>query len=446
MKIKFFSIPELIGSEGVFIDGDWVESKDQDEKGSVRLIQLADIGEGTFLNKSNRHLTKKKAIALRCTFLKKGDILVARMPDPLGRCCIFPRVEQESVTAVDVCIIRPSGSIVSNVFLMYLINSSSIRNQIYKFSTGTTRRRISRGNLSKIKLPIPPMNDQIRIATLLSRVEALIATRKDNLRLLDEFLKSTFLEMFGDPVRNEKAFEVRTLSEFYIDPKNGTKCGPFGSALKKKEYVKSGVPVWNMDNISIDGRLQPDVSLWITDDKFEELKGYSAISGDVIISRAGTVGKMCALITDYPKSIISTNLIRVRFGQELLPQYFVSLMTYCKGRVGKLRTGSDGGFTHMNTGILDQLHFPYPPIELQNHFASIVEKVESLKTLYQQGLSELKNLYAALSQKAFKGELDLSRIPMEKTAEETLSGTTSESARQIAKSDQTGETAAAGLL
>ena len=294
--------------------------------------------------------------------------------------------------------------------------------------------------LKEKKIPIPyadnrpVIDDQIRIAALLSRVEALIATRRGNLHLLDEFLKSTFLEMFGDPVRNDKGFEVRGLNKFYIDPKDGTKCGPFGSALKKNEYVKSGVPVWNMDNISRDGRLQPHVNLWITDDKFEELKGYSVINGDVIISRAGTVGKMCVLKTIYPKSIISTNLLRVRFGKDLLPLYFVSLMTYCKGRVGKLRTGPDGTFTHMNTGILDKLRFPYPPMDLQNQFGSVVEKVESLKALYQQSLSELENLYGTLSQKAFKGELDLSRIPLEKDPEETVSDRTTQSTDQFAES------------
>ena len=290
-------------------------------------------------------------------------------------------------------------------------------------------------SLTLIKVPVPEhFDDQIRIATLLGRVEALIATRKDNLRMLDEFLKSTFLEMFGDPVRNDKGFEVRGLNEFYIDPKDGTKCGPFGSALKKNEYVKSGVPVWNMDNISKDGRLQPHVNLWITNDKFEELKGYSVINGDVIISRAGTVGKMCVLKTIYPKSIISTNLIRVRFGKDLLPLYFVSLMTYCKGRVGKLRTGPDGTFTHMNTGILDKLRFPYPPMDLQNQFASVVGKVESFKALYQQSLSELENLYGALSQKAFKGELNLSRIPLEKVPAETISDKTTQPIDQSVES------------
>src|SRR5947209_1312461 len=83
-------IPQLVGRNGLFSDGDWVESKDQDPSGRVRLIQLADVGDGVFRNRSSRFLTSEKARELGCTFLKQGDVLVARMPDPLGRACIFP--------------------------------------------------------------------------------------------------------------------------------------------------------------------------------------------------------------------------------------------------------------------------------------------------------------------------------------------------------------------
>ncbi|MDM2059987.1 restriction endonuclease subunit S, partial [Mycobacteroides abscessus] len=91
-------------SDGLFVDGDWVESKDQDPDGDVRLIQLADVGDGVFRDRSSRFLTSEKAKELRCTFLEPGDVLVARMPEPLGRACIFPGVGQPAVTAVDVCI------------------------------------------------------------------------------------------------------------------------------------------------------------------------------------------------------------------------------------------------------------------------------------------------------------------------------------------------------
>ena len=83
-------LKEIIPSSGVFCDGDWVESKDQDPNGDVRLIQLADIGDGKFINKSDRYLTKNKARELNCTFLETDDLLIARMPDPLGRACVFP--------------------------------------------------------------------------------------------------------------------------------------------------------------------------------------------------------------------------------------------------------------------------------------------------------------------------------------------------------------------
>ena len=218
--------------------------------------------------------------------------------------------------------------------------------------------------------------------------------------------------MFGDPMSNPKKFPIKLLSEFYINSKHGTKCGPFGSALKKNELLESGIAVWNMDNISSSGRMILPFRMWVSEEKFQELQAYSVINGDIIISRAGTVGKMCVAKMDGVPAIISTNLIRLRLSSLLLPLHIVSLMTFCNGRVGRLKTGADGTFTHMNTGILDTLEFPYPPIELQRKFADILVKLERIKIYYQQSLCKMVDLYGVLSQKAFKGDLDLSRVPL----------------------------------
>ena len=90
MISKKIELGEALNESQLFTDGDWVESKDQDPNGNVRLIQLADIGVGEFLDKSLKFLTTETAKQLKCTFLEKGDILVARMPEPIGRSCIFP--------------------------------------------------------------------------------------------------------------------------------------------------------------------------------------------------------------------------------------------------------------------------------------------------------------------------------------------------------------------
>jgi len=170
------TIPELVGREGLFSDGDWVESKDQDPNGDVRLIQLADVGDGEFRNKSARFLTSGKANELSCTFLRRGDILIARMPEPLGRACIFPGDPKPAVTAVDVCIVRPRPDSVASTWLLYTVNSPQFRSSITQFERGTTRRRISRANLARIPFPVPPLAEQRRIMAkveeLLGRVNA----------------------------------------------------------------------------------------------------------------------------------------------------------------------------------------------------------------------------------------------------------------------------------
>ena len=168
-------IGDLIArAEDIFCDGDWVESKDQDPNGDVRLIQLADVGDAKYLDRSARFLTKRKAAELRCTFITKGDVLIARMPDPLGRACIFPGDAKAAITVVDVCIVRTSN--VNSRWLMWFVNAPAFRAQIAVLQSGSTRKRISRGNLATLSLPVPPLAEQSRIVSAieeqLSRVDA----------------------------------------------------------------------------------------------------------------------------------------------------------------------------------------------------------------------------------------------------------------------------------
>ncbi|GAB2931105.1 restriction endonuclease subunit S [Rheinheimera gaetbuli] len=183
-------IDDAISSDGLISDGDWVESKDQDPSGSVRLIQLADIGDGEFKNKSDRFMTEESAASLNCTYLHSGDILVARMPDPLGRACIFPGVGQQSVTVVDVCLIRTGDkSAVSNKLLTYWINSPDMRGLIADNASGTTRKRITRKKLEKFEIPLPPLAEQKVIAEKLDTLLAQVDNTKARLERIPDILK-----------------------------------------------------------------------------------------------------------------------------------------------------------------------------------------------------------------------------------------------------------------
>ena len=177
-------LDSVIPHDGVFADGDWVESKDQDPNGDVRLIQLADVGEGEFHNRSARFLTSEKATELRCTYLKKGDILIARMPDPLGRACVFPLDgDQRFVTVVDVCIVRTDQEQVDRTYLCHALNFLGVRKQIEDLQTGTTRKRISRSNLATVQIPLPPLNEQRNIA---AKIDELFSELDTGIKILKE--------------------------------------------------------------------------------------------------------------------------------------------------------------------------------------------------------------------------------------------------------------------
>ena len=186
----YATIGDVVASNGIFTDGDWVETKDQDLNGGVRLIQLADIGDGSFLDKSSRFLTRAKAHRLNCTFLTKGDLLVARMPDPLGRCCIFPFDGVEKyVTVVDVCVVRLGTSPIAPKYMMYLINSPRTRADIDALKSGSTRKRISRGNFASVEIPLAPQNEQIRIVAKIEELFSELGKGIESLETAREQLK-----------------------------------------------------------------------------------------------------------------------------------------------------------------------------------------------------------------------------------------------------------------
>jgi len=290
-----------------------------------------------------------------------------------------------------------------HMFLLYYLRS--IESRIAASGRGSTFGSITQNDLKELPIPLSPLPEQRRIAAILDKADAIRCKRREAIRLLDDFLRSVFLDMFGDPVTNPKGWPIRTLAEFYINAKDGTKCGPFGSALKKGELVESGVAVWNMDNISVMGEMTLPFRMWITPEKYQELASYSVIDGDIVISRAGTVGKMCVVHMNGQPGIISTNLIRLRLGPELLPIYFVSLMLYCSTRIGRLRTGSDGAFTHMNTSILDSLQFPYPPPAVQKRFSDLQSMFVHKKLRLIKHSEEAESLFASMQSRAFKEEL-----------------------------------------
>ena len=168
---KWTTIKNIVNYIG---DGDWIESKDQSDKG-IRLIQTGNIGFGTFKDKEGKYhyISENTFSRLGCNEIFEGDILISRLPEPVGRACILPKVPERMITAVDCTIIRLNEELFQKELFVYYTISNKYLELIKENCTGTTRLRISRSNLEKIFIPIPPLNEQKRI---LNRIKKLFET------------------------------------------------------------------------------------------------------------------------------------------------------------------------------------------------------------------------------------------------------------------------------
>ena len=275
-------------------------------------------------------------------------------------------------------------------------------------ATGATIPHINRNALESIPLPIIEFDDQKRIAHLLGKVERLITQRKQHLRQLDDLLKSVFLEMFGDPVRNEKRWEISSLSS-YGTFKNGLNFGK-GESGATVRYLGVG-----------------DFKSKVTLDDFNGLafielnelpaSDYFLQDGDLLFVRSNgnreLVGRCMAVYPRTEKVTYSGFCIRYRINDPTLKAtYIAHLFRSVAFRRVLLQGGQGANIQNINQQILSGLPIPVPAEGLQNQFAAIVGKIETIKSRSQQSLNDLEALYGALSQQAFKGELDLSRVPL----------------------------------
>ena len=154
-----------------FIDGDWIEAKDQSDSG-IRLIQTGNVGVGVYKDKDDkaRYISEETFNKLNCTEVVEGDILISRLPDPVGRACAVPGELGKCITAVDCTIIRLNNKALPKYFIAFT-NTPDYAMQIKKVLSGTTRLRVSRANLGRIEVPLPSKDEQIKFVAIVEQAD-----------------------------------------------------------------------------------------------------------------------------------------------------------------------------------------------------------------------------------------------------------------------------------
>ncbi len=362
----------------------FVETPDEN---SVRVLQIDDLR-----NDTNPKYTNDKTGVLA----KEDDVLIAWDGANAGT---IGYGKSGYIGSTIALLRKKQPDLYSTTFIGIFLQSQY--QYLRSKTTGATIPHISRKALDELEVPVISINDQLHIANLLGKAENLIAQRKESIRLLDEFLKSTFLELFGDPVRNEKGWKICSLADF-----GSLKNGLNYTKNESGQNIKC-LGVGDFKNLYRLTDIESLTTLSLTSLPSQE---YFLKNGDLIFVRSNgnkeLIGRCLVIYPENNRVTFSGFCIRYRPYDDLINTIYLSLLFRIPiFRTVMLQGGKGANIQNINQSMLEGLKIPAPPIELQNHFAQIVEKTETLKTQYQQSLQELENLYGSLSQKAFRGEL-----------------------------------------
>ena len=352
-------------------------------------------------------------------YLHEGDLLVssANSWNLVGKTCYVPNLSYKATAGGFISIVRPNRKQVEPRYLYHWLSSD--RTQHYARLCGRQTTNISnldRHRFLELKLPIPPLEEQRRIAAILDKADAVRRKRKEAIALTEDLLRSAFLEMFGDPVANPnvkmlpKGWIKTNVDSIKADAKWSCVGGPFGSNLTTKDYVAiPGVPVIRGNNLSKESLYISESGFtYVSQEKADSLLQNIAYPGDILFTQRGTLGQVGMLPEDsrFPRYVVSQSQMKLTPDLNIvsptwLVTYFQSPVALRTLRTQVLATG----VPHINLSILKNFPVNLPPIEQQKKYSKFCKQHLLILEKQKNSCSEAEDLFDSLLQRAFRGDL-----------------------------------------
>ena len=359
------------------------------------------------LDFSKKRRVPRDTLSLDSFVLENGDVLLT---PPIARtlsesAAFFPGHEEPAVFSNHFLRLRPREDKLDGRYLarwlVLQFHRGIFRGMCRQWVNQAT---VNRDSLLNLRVPLPSLPEQRRIADVLDRTEALRAKRRAALAQLDSLTQSLFLDLFGDPT--SKGWAMTDIAGVAKPIAGSIRTGPFGSQLLHGEFTDGGIAVLGIDN-AVANEFRWGERRFISEAKYRQLKRYTVRPGDVLITIMGTCGRCAVVPDDIPPAINTKHLCCITLDPAkclpiFLHAYFLRhpiAQKYLHQTVkGAIMSG-------LNMGLIKEMPVPLPPIELQREFARRVLAVEKLKTTQRGSLAELDALFASLQHRAFRGEL-----------------------------------------
>lgn len=327
----------------------------------------------------------------------RRDVLFGKLRPYLAK---IARPDFGGVCSTDILPIRPGAALDRDYLAHYLALPLTVSLASQR-AAGANLPRLSPKELERFRLPLPPLNEQRRIARVLDAADGLRTKRRCVLKHLAALLESTFTSMFGDPTRPGTRWTRLALRDVTAE----IRIGPFGTALHRSDYVEGGVPVINPMHIRAGG-IRPDPRYAVSLAKHAELASHHLQQGDVILGRRGEMGRCAVVQHEHAGMICGTGSIVLRPAPKIAEPIFLQALLSSPGARESLAALSSGvTMANLNRSQVGDLRVGVPPLVLQTMYSVLTGKVRTLRRTGHASAAHLETLFASLQHRAFAGEL-----------------------------------------
>ncbi len=381
-----------IGSVAKVFNGYAFKSSDYSSDG-FQVIRITNVQNG-YISNSNPKFIKLDKEELKRFVLADGDILIS-LTGNVGR---VGRIGKENLPAVlnqrvGKFVIR-SKEIFPD-YLFHILKSNVVETALIENAKGIAQKNIGSSDIEKIEIPLPPLEDQKRIVKILDAADALRQKRKQAITLLDDYLKSVFLEMFGASINDQSTYsEIKKITTF-IDYRG-----------KTPEKSSSGIPLITAKHVK-KGFFLFEPEEYVSEEKYNQAmtRGFPRANDVLFTTEGATLGNVCRIPYHMDKFGVGQRLITLQCKPDLTSEYLHFILLHEKIRLEIFKQATGSAAQGIRSAMFSKIKIPVPHKKLQEKFSTIVRSSESLKQKMLCQSQELETQFQALMQKAFNSEL-----------------------------------------
>ena len=363
-----------------------------------RYIDLSAVDQDTKSITEAREIACAEAPSRARQLVRTGDVLVSTVRPNLNGVALVPNDLNGATASTGFCVLRPDPEKLSGSYLFHWVKSAAFVGDMVSKATGASYPAVSDRIIFESLFPLPPLEEQHRIAAILDQAETLRTHRRTALALLDSLTQSLFLDMFGDPVANPKGWPTESLTDLCHCYSGGT------PSKAKKEYWEGELPWFSAKDMKAEDLFDSEDHI---SEQVPETTTLKLLPKDTvaIVVRGMILAHTFPVCVLRIPATINQDLKALLPKQPVNSQFLAACLRSQSGFVLEKVSEAGHGTKRLDAQGLQCIRIPRPGDELEQTFATRIAAIEALKTTHRHALAALDALFASLQQRAFAGQL-----------------------------------------